>query len=323
MTNDRVKWLDTAKGIGILLVIFGHLQSNFAHEYLYSFLMPLFFFIAGQTNGNLDNVDAKLYLKKQVTHLMYPYYVWGVLLLLFWIVFDRNEGNICENVFGLITGFGGSRYMAWGVMFWFLPSLLASKVVYFLVHKYFNSIKLLILLIVVAIGFTLGYYSIWLPYSVHASLVLVLFYHLGYKYQRKIAFNKIGYLIVFGFLWFLIASLNGRITTYLGMYGNPLLFILGAMLGVICFISLSQLLQKVEFFNEIGKNSLVIFMIHLRAITLVKALQLYWFEIPIQNSLWHSIVYTAFAILISLPVSKIINKRFPWMVRYERIKNVH
>ena len=46
-TDNRIEWIDIAKGIGMILVIAGH---TFALDYsapIYTFHMPLFFFISG------------------------------------------------------------------------------------------------------------------------------------------------------------------------------------------------------------------------------------------------------------------------------------
>src|SRR5215510_11051547 len=47
----RVAYVDIAKGIGIILVVMGHndfaLISPFAHKLIYSFHMPMFFFMSG------------------------------------------------------------------------------------------------------------------------------------------------------------------------------------------------------------------------------------------------------------------------------------
>jgi len=47
----RVQYIDIAKGIGIVLVVMGHndfaLISPFAHKLIYSFHMPMFFFMSG------------------------------------------------------------------------------------------------------------------------------------------------------------------------------------------------------------------------------------------------------------------------------------
>lgn len=45
--TKRIEALDVAKGIGIILVIIGHLSSSYLHDWIYSFHMPLFFIISG------------------------------------------------------------------------------------------------------------------------------------------------------------------------------------------------------------------------------------------------------------------------------------
>ena len=42
--TKRVEALDIAKGIGIILVIIGHMSSSYLRDWIYSFHMPLFFY---------------------------------------------------------------------------------------------------------------------------------------------------------------------------------------------------------------------------------------------------------------------------------------
>ena len=67
-TNNRIKWVDIAKGIGIILVIVGH---TIALEYsapIYTFHMPLFFFLSGL----FLNTDVKLeaFIKKKAKSIL-------------------------------------------------------------------------------------------------------------------------------------------------------------------------------------------------------------------------------------------------------------
>ena len=44
----RINWIDQAKGIGILLVVIGHMNiPQDLSKIIFSFHMPLFFFISG------------------------------------------------------------------------------------------------------------------------------------------------------------------------------------------------------------------------------------------------------------------------------------
>ena len=53
MKRNRILWLDMAKGIGILLIMIGHLGISVIPEakpvqiWLYSFHIPTFFFLSG------------------------------------------------------------------------------------------------------------------------------------------------------------------------------------------------------------------------------------------------------------------------------------
>lgn len=48
MEKKRIDYLDIAKGIGIILVLVGHISKNDEiNRFLYLFHMPLFFIISG------------------------------------------------------------------------------------------------------------------------------------------------------------------------------------------------------------------------------------------------------------------------------------
>lgn len=45
--KNRIEWIDTAKGIGIILVLLGHADFEPFSKIIYMFHIPLFFFISG------------------------------------------------------------------------------------------------------------------------------------------------------------------------------------------------------------------------------------------------------------------------------------
>ena len=46
--NQRINWIDMAKGYGIIAVFIGHMVQNSALGlFVYSFHLPLFFFLSG------------------------------------------------------------------------------------------------------------------------------------------------------------------------------------------------------------------------------------------------------------------------------------
>jgi len=78
--QQRTQWVDAAKGVGILLVIAGHVwwQPGPVHQFIYSFHMPLFFLLSGymvrpQPTGTL--------LVRQRRSLLVPFAIFSLLLL--------------------------------------------------------------------------------------------------------------------------------------------------------------------------------------------------------------------------------------------------
>jgi fucose 4-O-acetylase-like acetyltransferase len=74
-TNNRIKWVDIAKGIGIILVIVGH---TIALEYsapIYTFHMPLFIFLSGFVfHLSQGKHSVRITIVKRVLSLLLPFF---------------------------------------------------------------------------------------------------------------------------------------------------------------------------------------------------------------------------------------------------------
>ena len=88
-TRGRIEYIDIAKGIGIALVIVGHVVwggnypmkgAESISNFIYSFHMPLFFIISGLCIKDSKNI-AKPVLKKMARAYLLPYAIWSVLYL--------------------------------------------------------------------------------------------------------------------------------------------------------------------------------------------------------------------------------------------------
>jgi fucose 4-O-acetylase-like acetyltransferase len=92
--SHRASWVDHAKGIGIILVVFGHISGGIckaglscdevAHGYyssvIYTFHMPLFFFLSGlYFIQSLSHRGVRGLLENKDNLVLYPYVVWSLL----------------------------------------------------------------------------------------------------------------------------------------------------------------------------------------------------------------------------------------------------
>ena len=132
MEKKRYEYLDMAKGIGIILVVLGHIVYTEPHimVWISSFHMPLFFVVAGVimalSGGEIS--DLRFEIGKRAKGLLVPY-LWFSL-----IDFILDIGNVLlgkidvhtflVNIISSVTFYGKS-------VLWFLVALFLAQV-YFL-----------------------------------------------------------------------------------------------------------------------------------------------------------------------------------------------
>jgi fucose 4-O-acetylase-like acetyltransferase len=92
---SRLPWVDTAKGLGIILVVFGHvlrglLNNNimtrtpiaqFVDAWIYTFHMPLFFFLSGLFLFRSTRKPWKEFTSDKIRTIAYPYFVWSAITI--------------------------------------------------------------------------------------------------------------------------------------------------------------------------------------------------------------------------------------------------
>jgi len=92
--DRRIDWVDRAKGLAILFIVIGHVwhklqkmhldvPSQLYHAvdaFLYSFHVPVFFFISGMFFCKaLEKRSASVIIKNRARLLLYPYVIWSLL----------------------------------------------------------------------------------------------------------------------------------------------------------------------------------------------------------------------------------------------------
>lgn len=109
MESKKVRdtYIDIAKGIGMLLVIYGHLaeRSDFLRIIIYSFHMPLFFIISGYYFN--AQADFRAVLKKGLKQIVAPAYLF---LVLDFLLINHNDDLTLKNIVNSLIfrgGYGG------------------------------------------------------------------------------------------------------------------------------------------------------------------------------------------------------------------------
>jgi len=105
-SKERLTWLDYAKGIGIMLVVLGHIVRGLVDNSLvsandprfqwfdftlYTFHMPLFFLISGMTAEASLERGKRNFIKGKIWTIAFPYVLWSLLFGTLRVLFSSKD----------------------------------------------------------------------------------------------------------------------------------------------------------------------------------------------------------------------------------------
>lgn len=291
---SRNNTVDVAKGIGMLLVVFGHNWIVIHHKGLlfraiFSFHVPLFLFLSGvyikESNSFYDFILSK------ADALLKPYL--AILVILGGVVIPFGSMSFVRYFYGVLYGVGAS--IIW-MPLWFLPnlfvSLLFSWSILRLTRNISNRTIWLGLIVMFLLVFGVAYIDyFWvgnvfyfsdqamlfvktvhfpgLPFSLDIVFVSSAFVLLGYLFRDEVKAVKLSYfcfsLVFFLFCLLLfffpvVMDLNFRV------YGDFVVSTLRAFFGVYIVIFLSELISRNEVLGKslayIGSCSIFVLVFH-------------------------------------------------------------
>lgn len=278
---NRVKYLDVAKGITIILVIIGHCLPLYTTDltdalfnFIYSFHMPLFFLISGYFYK-----PGKLDLGRKAKQLLLPYFIISAINL-YWKCQRVPNVDINKNIIAILYGNSSDiRKKAFEFNFpiigalWFLLALFFCFALYHLlwtVHQCYNIPLTFLVILTAAISIELNDLT-WLPFSLQPAMASLVFFHAGNLFKQGNMFenpnNKPSKqaLLLIGALWFL-AFTYGTFRINENLYEGEILVFSGAIAGSYFFILFSKWLSRCSIIEVvlsfIGRNSLYILCVH-------------------------------------------------------------
>ena len=188
-TGKRILWIDYAKSICIYLVLLGHAHaSQPVTDFIYTFHMPLFFFLSGCLFSFEKHPNFKEFAIKRFKGLMVPYLWINLITYLFWLFAGRNFGEdatISTTWYSPIIGILlGNEKMVNNPPMWFFICLYFLEIFYYLLFKPLQkkskSIKISVLIVIAVIGYTnYAYNPYTLPFCLGTAIVGMVFYGIG------------------------------------------------------------------------------------------------------------------------------------------------
>lgn len=333
----RIQWIDALKGLGISLIVLGHIWAlndrSWFYDWLFAFHVPLFFFAAG-LSLNPHKLPTVTYALRRARQLLTPYFIYallGYLLYLGGYLLTKNQPappaafdyGLWTPLLGIFEARAGEGRLVNSPL-WFLPALLIALVITQGINRHYHRAWLRFLLITVISGTTLAIaHRLMLPLSANAALIAVLFLQAGYEYQRlgypfpQLTVN-VGLLMLASLALSMLApALNGSVDLAEARVNNPLLYLILSFSGIILSLTTANVVPKkvLHALVAIGQHSLVILVTHMLIIKSVKVAFGLLLGISI-HTIEHSVKFGVSVLLISIvlmiPTTIIIQRWLPW-----------
>lgn len=272
--NERIKYLDVAKFIGIFCIYLGHLTTSAGNAYVFvfSFHVPLFFFLSGCAENLGSDIPWYKYIWKNVKSILIPLYLFAIVSILIQSIMFNSYSHIPQNLIDLLRGCVRNHFMSGGL--WFLSCLFVMKIFFYFLRKLLRF-KWLILLV------CLGLYCVAslvispspaadprMLYNVDSACYYIIFYALGYSCFEPIhkllrldsTVKKIICAVLGGisFAYAITLFFGNNLLDYFPYHTVTVLVkaVLCPVIVILLILIVSKLLENVKLFVDIGTNTL-------------------------------------------------------------------
>lgn len=304
--TKRIEWIDISKGLGMILVVLGHTGiaqfSQVTYDLIYSFHMPLFYFLSGLCfNSNKYNKFI-IYIKRRWKTLIVPFLILNsILFILGGILF--NIPNLKINNLELITGVS---------TLYFIRVLFISELWCFIIRKLISD-RILFILVIVGISLTgeeLADSKLvdWFKYIIPCQATI--FYALGNILSNHLkSYNKIKPLYSTIIAILSLVFLLSHLYKY-----TDLTSLILAIFGITMIIGISFVPCPIKILKDIivyiGQNTLVILAFHPILYNGMKPIT----SLFIQSNTIDGVFRMIATLIILFILIYVFNKWLPWAV---------
>ena len=325
MSVHRSDWVDYAKGLGIILVVYAHVVrglvsagfdvpsvlSLVVDSIVYSFHMPLFFFLSGLffiDSLNRRSLGGMLFSK--IDTIIYPYIVWSLLQGGMEVILSTyTNGHV---TFAEVLTLWEPRaqfwflyalfliFLVWSVIYAYLSSKYTILIFSFasflyLVQSWFDGVYWLSVLVKNSVFFMFGVffreYNLYQYLSSRIGLVYLtlafvsgqyLFhFHYGYTYADKGIFLLVLALVSISFTISFLTRFPSRLLAYIGG-ASMAIYLMHILAGSGVRVILNKLFIVDELIVHIVVGTLAGVILPLIALKLIGILKIpYVFSAPI------------------------------------------
>ena len=326
----RIYWIDNLKAFAIFLVVFGHYEiMPAAKTYVYSFHMPLFFFLSGLFFDARKYRTYHIFIKKRILKIIVSYLIFACLQLIFNLIknmIDHNQINlgsfISQEVINILIFKN----------YWFIWALLVTEMIYWQIKKHISQNSVLLLLVAISsvvgyllntvLSFILNFPLLW---AFKLTFSTIVFYAIGNIFKDNIlAIDWREFLNRYTTLIILVLSANfiaygfffsSHQSISVTNPQNYFFFYLLAFSGIFNSIVFIQLLCKNNLLSFIGRNTLIIYVLHSNPGVVKRLLAIIGYQLDLTNmTIALAALCSILMILLIAPIAYFFEKYLPLFI---------
>lgn len=336
----RLDYIDVAKGIGILLVVWAHiLVVGPSHKFIYAFHMPFFFFVSALLFKPAKYDGVKELIKKRAKRLLLPYFLYSIVTWCVWVGFRYLRGDEVDSyVMPLLQTFiaqGSGAFIVHNSALWFIPCLFVLEIIFYFLCKLGMRNMIIACIVLAGVGCIMAHvwgndYLMNLPWNFDAAVFALPFYAVAYVLREKVGLaelpeyvrNHIGMSLASATALFCVMAFfafnYGECSMGSSSYMCPMwVFFLRAFMGSFAMVILTILICKVSdkgFFTMsmkwCGTNSLDILCLHIpvKGIAVIVVTKLLHPTVEVSNDALCSSMAFLITMAVLVPTILLINK---------------
>lgn len=312
----RDKQIDILKAIGIIFVVAGH-SSSPLFNWIYSFHMPLFFFVSGFLRYSSQSKPWGKFLIGKIKASLLPYFVfWFISVIIFGnlksLITTREFASFgLDQIKGLILGGHWLADFSNNFPLWYLQLFFIAVIIFEIIARYFHPILKVVTFFALCLV-TIPFQNL-LPgrpvFHINVLPAALSFMLLGYFVSYLVSTKNVkilksnlavgGLMLALGFL---VSSLQyGNISKI-----NSLLYFVAAFCTITGFYILAGKLVKSKILSYVGSNTLYIMGLHILAVPYSKQIASFILEkFETSNALILNLLSTVICIVICCGVIEI------------------
>lgn len=283
--QQRLEFIDLAKGIGMIMVIYLHVTINYSNKiniyagshwdiFVHSMFMPIFFILSGLFFSIKE--PFKEWIVKKAKRLLIPFILFYILTYIInaiLVTFFHIKLKSGFNYWDIFAVFYKDVYPNSAI--WFLLALFWCSLYLWGILKATNKtwLQLLLVIICFSIGILLDKTETNIPLYIDTAFTSLPFLYLGYsikknntvyRLQSQSKIVQICTMCIIAATCFIIDWLLGEGASMVNnSNGNPFIFLIGGVTGSLSIISFSFLIGRLPIVSYIGRYSMFVLCTHM------------------------------------------------------------